>query len=102
MGFVKVTSTRDLPLGKMRGTESSGKQILVANVDGKYYAINDKCTHRECKLSGGTLKDGGIIECPCHGSNFDLKTGNAVKGPAKMPELVFEVKVEKDQVLVNV
>lgn len=100
--FVKVGSTKDLPSGKMMGTESGNKQILIANVDGKYYAVGNVCTHMGCKLSGGTLKDGEIVECPCHGSNFDLKTGNAIKGPAKTPEPIFEVKLEKDQILVNV
>ena len=102
MGFVKVASTKDLTAGKMTGVEAGGKQILVVNVDGKYYAIGDKCTHRGCMLSGGTLKEGGIVQCPCHGSNFDVKTGGVVKGPAKNPEPAYEVKVEKDQVLVNV
>jgi len=102
MGFVKVASTKDLTQGKMIGAEAGGKQVLIVNIDGKYYAIGDVCTHRGCKLSGGTIKEGGIVQCPCHGSNFDVKTGNVVKGPAKTPEPAFEVKVEKDQVLVNI
>lgn len=102
MGFVKVASTKDLAQGKMIGAEADDKQILVVNVNGKYYAINDICTHKGCKLSGGTLKEDGIVQCPCHGSNFDVKTGNVVKGPAKTPEPAFEVKVEKDQVFVNI
>lgn len=102
MGFVKVASAKALVAGKMVGAEVDGKPILVANVDGKYYAIGDKCTHRGCKISGGTLKENGVVECPCHGSNFDVKTGNVVKGPAKTPELAFKVKVEKDDVLVEI
>jgi nitrite reductase/ring-hydroxylating ferredoxin subunit len=102
MGFVQVASTKDLTPGNMKGAEVGDKRILVVNVEGKYYAIGDVCTHRGCRLSGGTLKEGGIVQCPCHGSNFDVKTGDVVKGPAKTPEPTFEVKVEKDQVLVNV
>jgi nitrite reductase/ring-hydroxylating ferredoxin subunit len=102
MGFVKVASTKDLPPSNMKGVEAGDKQILVVNVDGKYYAIGDVCTHKECRLSGGTLKEGGIVQCPCHSSNFDIKTGSVLKGPAKTPEPTFEVKVEKDQVLVNI
>jgi nitrite reductase/ring-hydroxylating ferredoxin subunit len=101
LGFVKVASAKALVAGKMVGAEAGGKPILVANVDGKYYAIGDKCTHRGCKLSGGTLKENGIVHCPCHGSDFDVKTGNVVKGPAKTPEPVYQVKVEKDDILVN-
>jgi nitrite reductase/ring-hydroxylating ferredoxin subunit len=102
MGFIKVASTKDLAPGKMVGFESDGRPILVTNVDGKYYAIGNTCTHMKCNLSDGSLKEGGIVQCPCHGSNFDVKTGNVVKGPAKTPEPAFQVKVEKDQILINV
>jgi len=102
MGFVKVASTKDLTQGKMMGTEAGGEQILIANVDGKYYAVGDKCTHRGCKLSGGSLEEDGVVKCPCHGSKFNVKTGEVVKGPAKTPEPAFKLKVEKDQILVNI
>jgi 3-phenylpropionate/trans-cinnamate dioxygenase ferredoxin subunit len=102
LGFVKVASAKALVAGKMVGAEAGGKQILVANVGGKYYAIGDKCTHRGCKLSSGTLKENGVVACPCHGSNFDVKTGNVVKGPAKTPEPMFQVKVEKDDILADI
>ena len=102
MGFVKVASTKTLGAGAMMGVEAGGKPILVANVGGKYYAIGDKCTHRGCRLSGGKLKENGVVECPCHGSNFDVKTGNVIKGPAKNPEPAFEVKLENEQIMVNV
>lgn len=101
MGFVKVASAKELTLGKMIGFEAEGKKILVANLESKHYAIGNRCTHRGCMLSGGVLK-GGTVQCPCHGSRFDVKTGNVVGGPAKKPEPAFQVKVEGDQILVNV
>jgi len=99
--FIKVASVKDLEAGGIRGVESGDKEIVVANLDGKYYAIGNRCTHMGCMLSDGTLKEESIA-CPCHGSVFELKTGNVVKGPAKKPESVFQVKVEGDQVLVNI
>jgi 3-phenylpropionate/trans-cinnamate dioxygenase ferredoxin subunit len=99
--FVKVASAKDVATGKMLGVEADGKLILVANVNGKHYAIGNKCTHRGCKLSAGTLKENGVVECPCHGSNFDLKTGNVVKGPAAKPEPAFQVKVEGEVLFVD-
>ena len=101
MGFVTVANTKDLEQGSMKGVEADGKEVLIANVDGTYYAIGDRCTHMSCNLSGGSLK-GQNVTCPCHMSVFDLKTGNVVKGPAKKPEPVFQVKVEGDQILVNI
>jgi 3-phenylpropionate/trans-cinnamate dioxygenase ferredoxin subunit len=101
MGFVKVAAAKDLAPGKVMGVDVGGKQIFIANVGGKYYALADRCTHMGCMLSDGKLK-GEQIVCSCHGSAFDIKTGNAVKGPAKKPEPIFEAKVEGADVLVNV
>jgi 3-phenylpropionate/trans-cinnamate dioxygenase ferredoxin subunit len=97
-----MTSVKDAPSGKMLGTEVGGNLVLVVNVKGKHYAIGNKCTHRGCKLSDGTLKENGVVECPCHGSNFDLKTGSVVKGPAAKPEPSFQVKVEGDDLLIDI
>jgi 3-phenylpropionate/trans-cinnamate dioxygenase ferredoxin subunit len=101
MVFVKVALVKDLKPGKMIGVEAGGKEVVVANVDGNYFAIGDRCTHMSCILSEGS--PGGLnVTCSCHGSVFDVKTGNVVKGPAKKPEPVFQVKAEDDQILVNV
>ena len=100
--FVKVASVKDVTIGKMLGAEVNGKLVLVANVNGTHYAIGGTCTHRGCKLSDGELKENGIVECPCHGSNFDLKTGNVVKGPAAKPEPAFQVKVDGEDLLIDI
>lgn len=101
MGFVKVTSTKDLTPGKMKGVEADGKPVLLVNSAGKYYAIGNVCTHMGCMLSDGMLKTESV-QCVCHGSVFDLKTGKVISDPAKKPEPSYEVKVEGDQVLVNI
>jgi len=101
MGFVRAVLKKDLEPGKMLGIEVDGKKILLANLAGTYYAIGNRCTHRGCMLSDGK-REGENIRCPCHRSVFDVKTGNVLKGPAKKPEPVFQVKVEGDQVLANV
>jgi nitrite reductase/ring-hydroxylating ferredoxin subunit len=100
--FVKIASAKDVPSGKMLGAEVGGNLVLVVNLNGKHYAIGNKCTHRGCRLSDGTLKENGVVECSCHGSNFDLKTGNVVKGPAAKPEPAFQVKVEGDDLLIDI
>jgi nitrite reductase/ring-hydroxylating ferredoxin subunit len=101
MGFVKIALVKDLEPGKMIGAEANGREIVVVNVDGNYYAIGNRCTHMSCMLSEGMLR-GQNVTCSCHGSVFDLKTGNVVKGPAKKPEPVFQVKAEGEQILVNI
>ena len=95
-----IGSAKTLPPGKMIGIESNGKNILLANVEGKYYAIGNTCTHMGCMLSEGTLK-GEKIECPCHNSTFDVRTGAVIGGPAVQPEPIYEFKVEQDQIRAN-
>jgi nitrite reductase/ring-hydroxylating ferredoxin subunit len=101
MGFVKVLQENDLGPNEVKGVQADGKNVLVANVGGKYFAIGDVCMHMGCRLSNGTLT-GENIECPCHGSTFSVKSGNFVKGPTKKPEPVYQVKVEGGQILVSV
>ena len=101
MDFVKIATTKELSEGKMMLVEANGSPILLVNIKGEYYAIGNKCTHRGCKLSNGTL-NGDIIKCKCHGSSFNVKTGEAVHGPASKPEQKYIVKVEEDQILVSV
>ena len=101
MGFFKVASTKDLGPGKMKGVEAGGKPILVVNLAGEYYALGNVCTHMGCMLSDGALH-GETVQCQCHGSVFNVKTGSVVNGPAMKPEPTYQVKVEGDQVMVNV
>jgi len=101
MVFIKIGPVKSVPSGTMTGVNAEGKEVLVANVNGKFYAIGNKCTHMGCKVSGGKIQGENVI-CPCHGSTFDLKTGSVVRGPAKNPEPSFPVKIETDDIWVNV
>jgi len=101
MSFVKVASAKDLGSGKMVGVKAGDEGILVVNLEGRYYAIGNRCTHAGCTLSGGELR-GGVVECPRHDSQFDVKTGRVVGGPAQKPEPLFKLKVEGDQISVSI
>jgi 3-phenylpropionate/trans-cinnamate dioxygenase ferredoxin subunit len=100
MGFIKLASTSDAKPNSMMSVTVNDKKILLANVNGNYYAIDNVCTHRGCQLSKGKLQ-GETVVCPCHGSTFDLKTGNFVKGPTKKPEPAYELKVENNDIMIN-
>jgi nitrite reductase/ring-hydroxylating ferredoxin subunit len=95
---IEVASTKDLMPGQMIGVEKEGKSLLIANVNGAYYAIGNTCTHMACSISDGTL-NGDTVQCPCHGSTFNVKTGAVVKGPANKPEPTFILRVDGDRVL---
>jgi 3-phenylpropionate/trans-cinnamate dioxygenase ferredoxin subunit len=99
--LVEVCKTDEIPEGVMKGFKVEGKEILVANYQGKYYAIGEKCTHMGGDLSKGKL-EGRIVTCPRHHSQFDVTTGNLLKGPAKKNEPSYEVKVEGQIIKVNI
>ena len=101
MVFEKLALVKDLKPNQMTSVEAGGKEIVVVNLDGAYYAIGNRCTHMGCMLSDGTLR-GETVTCPCHGSIFDVKTGSVMKGPAKKPEPAYQTKTEGEQILADI
>jgi 3-phenylpropionate/trans-cinnamate dioxygenase ferredoxin subunit len=101
MAKVQVGRAKDVGPGAMRGFRAGDKPVLVSNIDGKFQAIGDRCTHRGCSLSKGRM-EGEVVTCPCHGSRFNLKTGAVVRGPAVEPEPSYPVQVEGDGIWIEV
>ena len=97
-GFVKVCQVGELSPGDMMAVEVAGEQVLLANVDGNYHAIEDICSHAYASLSEGDL-DGHQVECPLHGSSFDVTTGEPQTPPAEGSVRVYQVRIEGDDVL---
>jgi nitrite reductase/ring-hydroxylating ferredoxin subunit len=95
-----IGKVSDLANAPLHGVTIDDKQILIAKVGDRFFAIGNVCTHNGCRLSGGKL-EGEIVRCPCHGSGFSIKTGEAVHGPAKNPELSFLVTLEKGEVFID-
>lgn len=89
--FTSVLAGGELAEGTMRCARANGYKVLLARVDGEIYAIGDTCTHWGCSLASGELH-GDVVQCPCHGSEFSLRDGNAVRGPASEPEPAFDVR----------
>ncbi|MDQ7850776.1 MAG: non-heme iron oxygenase ferredoxin subunit [Armatimonadota bacterium] len=98
-GFVKVATVDQIPPGQGRRVEVDGRQIALFNVGGRFYAVDDTCTHEEASLAAGALS-GEIVACPKHGSRFHLPTGRVLSLPAVRPVDTYEVKVEGADVLV--
>ena len=96
MGKIIVGKKADIPDGKMIKSSIDGRDVLVANIEGEYYATDDSCTHSGSSLSEGKL-DGCTITCGWHGAQFDCKTGKLVKFPAKIRDLTsYNVILESD------
>ncbi len=98
--FVKVATTLEVPPGVMKMVQVADQEVCLANVDGKCYAIGNVCNHEEGPLDQGRLEQ-YEVECPWHGSRFDIRTGQVIMGPASTPEPVYEVKLEGTNILVR-
>lgn len=101
MPFVKVGKLSEVPPGSAKVYEVEDRFVALCNVDGQIYAIDDVCTHDEATLDQGDL-DGFEIECPRHGARFDVRTGEVKALPAVMPIDTFNVRVEGDDIEVEV
>lgn len=100
MAFVKAISASDIAEGEMKKVVLQGKEIALSKVGQDFLAFDDICTHEYCPLSDGSL-EGSIVTCPCHGSRFDIKTGDVLNLPAVFPIKTYKVRVEKGDVLVD-
>jgi 3-phenylpropionate/trans-cinnamate dioxygenase ferredoxin component len=98
--FVKAGRVGDLAPGKMMRVEIAGRRILLANVDGRFYATADTCTHEDASLSSGSLR-GELVRCPLHGSRFNVCTGRVMEEPAEQDLQTYPVRVEGDHILVG-
>lgn len=102
MGKIIVGKKSDMPPGTMQKVEVDGRDILVANIDGNYYACDDTCTHSGASLADGTL-EGSTVTCSWHGAEFNCKSGKLEKFPAKIKDLKsYQTVVESDSVFVQV
>ncbi len=97
--YITVASTDELKPGDRIVVDVKEHYVAIFNVDGKYYAIEDVCTHDDGPLAEGELF-GTIIECPRHGAQFDITTGAVVRMPAITPVPCYQVRVEGDEIQV--
>jgi nitrite reductase/ring-hydroxylating ferredoxin subunit len=86
--------------GAMGSFDVGGRRVAVANVSGTLFAFDDTCTHRGCSLATGRLS-GTTVTCRCHGSEFDVRTGAVLKGPAQQPVRSYRIDAETGTVHVD-
>jgi nitrite reductase/ring-hydroxylating ferredoxin subunit len=88
--------------GKLIRISAAGKEILVTNIDGKYYAMNNTCNHSGAELHKGELV-GTELKCPLHGAKWDIKTGNLIWFHKNLrPEETFNLIVEDDTLFLEI
>jgi 3-phenylpropionate/trans-cinnamate dioxygenase ferredoxin subunit len=82
--------TSELPPGSMRNVDILGHTVMVANVNGQYFAMDGICSHGFADLSRGTL-EGYAVECPRHQARFDVRTGKVLQGPVNAEGRAFDL-----------
>jgi 3-phenylpropionate/trans-cinnamate dioxygenase ferredoxin component len=98
--LVRIENARDIASGEMRVFDVAGTKVNIASVGGQLHAFDDTCTHKACSLAKGKL-DGTTVTCPCHGSQFDVTTGEVLRGPAQQPVRSRLVQIEGESLLVE-
>jgi 3-phenylpropionate/trans-cinnamate dioxygenase ferredoxin component len=101
--LVKLATINDIPENEVRAFSYDGRQIAIYNVGGQFYATDNICSHAYSELHEGYLDtDDCTIECPLHGSRFDIRSGVVLSLPAYEPIAVYPVRVEGEDVLVEI
>ena len=95
--WARVAAVSEVPEGEMRGVSTDIGPVVLANVDGDIYALEDRCSHQDYPLSAGEL-EGDELECSFHGARFDVCSGRALQLPAITPVRTFQVDVRDGDV----
>jgi nitrite reductase/ring-hydroxylating ferredoxin subunit/uncharacterized membrane protein len=100
-GAAAVAKADELQVGQMKLLRLDGRRIVLGRSEDGYFAFDDRCTHKGGALSGGALIC-GIVQCPWHGSQFDVRTGQVKAGPAEEPITTFQVETRQGEIFLLV
>ena len=100
--FVTVGDSSEVPEGEVKAFDVNGAEVAVARVEGALFAFSDICTHRHCNLAMGGELDDHSIECECHGSVFDIRTGQVLNPPATDPLETYQAQEADGQIQIGV
>lgn len=97
MEFIRLAGIAEVPEGEMRAYDTPAGRVAIAHVEHRLFAFGDECTHAGCSLAEGEFDDrGATVECVCHGSVFDVETGEPIDGPAQDPVPVYPSRLTDD------
>lgn len=101
MARVQVANVNEVPEGGFKKVEFNGEAVALFKVGGRIYATANICTHTGCELDHNHQMHGEVVECTCHGSRFDVKTGAVVLPPAEDPLKTYQVSVEGEEIFIE-
>lgn len=94
--FITVGRPEEIPDGEVRAFDVGGVPVAIFNCRGAFFAVSDVCTHAQALLHEGSIdRVRCTVECPLHGAEFDLRTGEVLTPPATEPVAVFPVRVQQ-------
>jgi 3-phenylpropionate/trans-cinnamate dioxygenase ferredoxin subunit len=99
--FVRAASADDIPEGSFKAVEIGGEPVLIVHHPDGFYAVSNRCSHDSAPISDGAFKGNEVI-CHRHGARFDVKTGAVTRPPAVVPIDTYQVKIEGNDVLVQI
>jgi 3-phenylpropionate/trans-cinnamate dioxygenase ferredoxin subunit len=99
---VTFAKKADIKPGELALFEVAGRRIAVANADGRYFAIDDTCTHEQCSLAEEGTLEGTVVTCGCHGAQFDVTTGAVLAPPAPEPVTSYRLHVDHDDLILEI
>ncbi|MGH6735307.1 MAG: Rieske (2Fe-2S) protein [Methyloceanibacter sp.] len=99
--FVKAARTDEVPPGQCKLAIVKGKEIVVFNIGGEFFALDNLCTHEEGPLCEGEV-EGFEVTCPWHGAKFDIRTGEVLQDPAYDAVARYNVRVTGEDIEVEV
>lgn len=100
MPFMRAAKISEVPAGAVHEFQAGDKTIALANVNGKFFAINNTCIHRAGPLGQGSL-EGNIVTCPWHGWEYDVTTGKLIQNPS-MGVACYATEVRGEEVFVEI
>ena len=101
MGRFLVGKINEIKIGQMKKISIDEKEVVIANFDGNFFAVDDTCTHAGASLSEGKLDD-TTITCDWHGAQFDCKNGKLKKFPVQINDLKsYKLVIESDDIFVD-
>jgi nitrite reductase/ring-hydroxylating ferredoxin subunit len=99
---VTVAKTTDINPGELAAFDIPGGRVAIANADGRFFAIDDTCTHEQCSLAAEGTLDGTVVTCGCHGAQFDVTTGQVLAPPALEPVKAYPLRIEQGAVVIEI
>lgn len=102
MRSVTVGKAADIRPGELAAFDVAGVRVAVGNAGGRFFAIDDTCTHEQCSLAAEGTLEGTVVTCGCHGAQFDVTTGAVLAPPAPEPVKTYPLRIDAGNIVVEV